>query len=748
MANDVHVTPPMVPGVLDGGDGTPAHPFNSVAKAMCVVAKAGGGVVHLHGGHYVESVCLEDFGSGGEQMTVCGDGGGGEAFIDSMLPEFLAPETIFDHWFPHGLPDVDRLPEFLPPHIPHDLGLPLGLPTTPFIGEYVWGRRYATGQDDSGQVHLGAFLDEPVHTRLVSYDRIEDLRAFNQRWPDCSNGQDSENRVWRPMPDPNPQALYVPEDRDGHPKYRPWVYMGPGIWFDRRGDQRIHIRLSPTANSIPGWPDYDPQEQNPNRVRLALCRDGDHAMLLRRVQNVVFKNVTLRFGNPSTVRLNSCTNVVFDHCRIRAGSRALDLVADGGPNADIALEHCVVDGGIPTWYFRSDRKDNYVFSTDAPPLKTERTLDGLEENKLGYSTSGVQLSSGPGCEGMVVHHCEIYNGHDSYVFGHDMEFHHNWVHNLNDDGIAFSGDADTKGAKVYCNVMTQCLTALSFAAGERLEPIYIYGNLFDLREPTLGKRPTGEGVNDSLRQGHFFKDGANEGSIYLFHNTCLVFDPGAKGDDREDLNRAGFSYYSTIKESDPRPSYNNIFVAAFTLTEHLKPISYLPPNSFGPSDGNTYLRIPRNGTDASDEDPDPNFVIRYVHSDGSADNFLFLTLCDYREHYWPGDSQHGYETAGQLGDPGFKSFDSVTGRSRRGDDLRLRFNPKSPAKETAFDLPADLASLLTAAIGPTTDRGCYPPTGARLQVGVDGRMVYPWMRPGPRQDIHSDDVCAVLDENG
>ena len=62
-------------------------------------------------------------------------------------------------------------------------------------------------------------------------------------------------------------------------------------------------------------------------------------------------------------------------------------------------------------------------------------------------------------------------------------------------------------------------------------PVHIYGNLFDIREPTLGKRPTGEGWPDSLRQGHFFKDGANEGPIFLFHNTCLVFDPGAKGDD-------------------------------------------------------------------------------------------------------------------------------------------------------------------------------------------------------------------------
>jgi hypothetical protein len=55
----------------------------------------------------------------------------------------------------------------------------------------------------------------------------------------------------------------------------------------------------------------------------------------------------------------------------------------------------------------------------------------------------------------------------------------------------------------------------------------VYGNLIDIRQPTLGIRPKKEtGVPDSLRQGHFFKDGANEGQIELFHNTCVVLDPG------------------------------------------------------------------------------------------------------------------------------------------------------------------------------------------------------------------------------
>jgi hypothetical protein len=40
--------------------------------------------------------------------------------------------------------------------------------------------------------------------------------------------------------------------------------------------------------------------------------------------------------------------------------------------------------------------------------------------------------------------------HDSYIFGDGMTFHHNWVRNLNDDGIAVPGDARTKNAKIFC----------------------------------------------------------------------------------------------------------------------------------------------------------------------------------------------------------------------------------------------------------------------------------------------------------
>jgi hypothetical protein len=727
---DVHVSPPAVPGALGGGDGSQAHPFHSVAAGITKAKENGGGIVHLHGGHYVESVHLDEvLPQDGQKIVVC-PAGDGEVFIDSMLPEFLAPEGPEDHWA-----------QVIPPD---------GV----FKGEYVWGRTYDPPGSDirAGWVNRGAFLDEPGHTRLVSYDRLEDLTAPGQIWPDDAQ---EGNRVWRLHPDQQHfPGLYKPEERSGRAHYRPWVYMGPGIWFDpdvredapgKVGGRRIHIRLAPTANKIPGWPDYDPVTTDPNQVHLALSREGEHAIFLKNSKHIRFENLTLRFGNPDTVRLNNCTDIVFDHCRIRSGSRAIRLQTGDDAdhvNKDIWVEHCVIDGGMPTWVFRSDRKDSYLFGPDAPDTATA-TRGELCEDNLGYATSGVQLSGTTRSKGVIVHHCEIFNAHDSYVFGDAMEFHHNWVHNLNDDGIAVSAEADTENAKIYCNVVTQCLTALSFAS-PAVGQVYLYGNLIDIRRPTLGKRPTGEdtGVPDSLRQGHFFKDGADEGPVALFHNTCLVLDPGARGDDRTELNDAGFAYYATIGNSDPRQAFNNIMVVAYTAAEDLKPIAFLPPILFGPTDGNTYFRIPQG------EVADENFLVRRRVGGVTLDNFRFPGLGEYRQHYWP-DGAGEYEHEGEVGDPGFKSFDTATGRPHRGDDLRLRFHPESPAKGTAVKLPQLLADMYFDATGvKPVDRGCYSFTGARLQVGVDGRRVFPWMHPGPWQDTHPDDLSPEIVADG
>jgi len=689
VAAEVFVRPSAVSGDLEGGDGSAADPFRSVRKGIAEVHdRSGGGTVLLFSGHFVESIELIDVAGAGEAdpIVVRPVDGTGEVVIDSCLPEFLKPAAD-GQWQP-----VDGA-----------------------SGEYrSIGHYPAPGADQQiGTVNLGAFYDEPAHTRLVSYAELADLRSDNQFWPG-----DQGNIVWRAKP--NAPGLYIHENRNNKPHRRPFVYMGPGIWFDQDpAGRRVHIRLAPTAINIPNWPDYDPVETDPNRLQLALSVQGKHAIFLKRCQHIRFQDLTLRFGNPETVLLNECVNIGFDHCRIRSGSRAISFGAElGRTTENIRIEHCEIDGGLPTWFFRSDRKDTYL---RGPNDKLEATEDEVHEHKLGYATSGVQVSGDARSRNVVVHHCEIVNAHDSYVFGTGMRFHHNWVHNLNDDGIAVSGEAETTDAEIYCNVLTQCLTALSFAARKAVGPVHVYGNLIDVRRPTLAKRPAAadSGILDSLKQGHFFKDGADEGEISLFHNTLLVRDPGVLGDDVEDGNDAGFAYFATIGRGEkPRTAFNNIMVAVFTPGA-AKPIAFLAPKSFvTETNGNAFFRIPQ-------ADSSPRFIVRRRGSGATDESRTFADLDDYRNHYWP-DGAGAYERNSTLKDPCFVSFDHVTGAPHRRDDLRLRHHPRSHAKDTAVELPAALRGLYVAATGAQpTDRGCFPPTGARLHVGVDGRRVFP-----------------------
>lgn len=699
-----HVRPPAVPGT-GGGSGTEADPFRSVAEAIGEAQN--GAIVRLHAGHYLESVTLDGV-SGLEARKIrVQPFGDGPVFIDSLLPEFLDPD---DRW--------DRV---------------LAEDGT-FGGEYVWSQPFPPPADvnevERFRVNSGAFLDRPGHTRLVGYSQPWDFRAENQLWPKDKPGPDNGNKIWR-LDDPIPGEegeFYIPETRDKEIHTLPSLYMGPGVWFDPE-QFKVHIRLSHTTNNIPGWDDYE-EETDPNQLRLALCQGEDYALFLTNCHHITFHDLELRFGNPDTIRLNTCSNIVFDRCRIRSSTYAIEMRTGNATswNEDICVQDCVIDGGIPSWFFRSDRKDVY---RTGPTNKDRVPQNETFINRLGSSTSNVQISGNANNRRVIVHHCEIVNAHDTYIFGQDMEFHHNWIHNLNDDAIAFNGEAQIVNAKIYCNVLTRCLTALSFAAGEKFGPVYLYGNLIDLRLPTLGIRRThvGSGGTDSLRRGHFFKDGADEGEIELFHNTCIVLDPGAKVDNPEGITDAGYAYFIHPEESKPRRAFNNILVAVYTDPAHVQPIAFLAPGKFATqSDGNTYFRFPAGTEDST------RFLVRTGTGDAGADT-PYCSLDAYRRGEWPPDGEDGYEEKSVVGDPLFNRFDTDLPEGRA--DFRLR--PDSPAREDLADLQ-DLADMYEDATGfKPLHRGCYPHTGARLRVGVGGRKMFPFMPPPLGPPTHTDD---------
>jgi hypothetical protein len=280
--------------------------------------------------------------------------------------------------------------------------------------------------------------------------------------------------------------------------------------------------------------------------------------------------------------------------------------------------------------------------------------------------------------------------------------------------------AGTDDAQIYRNVITRCLTGLSFAA-EPSGYVQIFRNLFDLRQPTLGIRPADAEVQRSLRQGAFFKDGnpatgvpVAVGPIDLWHNTCLVLNPGAVGENPafDDFVDAGFAHYQVQGNNAVRRAFNNIFATAYPIDGKVKAIAFLPPNTFaGPTDGNFYHRF---GHDTG---------IRFMLAKDATgiEPKQFEDLENYKGPHAP------FEAQGHRNDPMFRVFDQNGMPLPDADDLRLK--DESPARNSPVTLPDNLSWVDKKADGlpfiTARDRGCYRWAGDILRVGVDGRRRFP-----------------------
>jgi hypothetical protein len=673
------------------GTGTQDDPYHSVATA--IEAARGGKSVWLQAGQYVEEVKLDRVRGALLNKIVVQPYGGATVTIDCLETRFLNP-TDQANWIPFA------------GGAPH---------------EYVWSEKFPVAE--AQQVRRGAFLTtpflaQPQHTRLVIYDQAGDFRAANELWPkDLTTG---DNNVWERKPDPDHPGT----QKWTHTGIRNWVYMGPGLWFDDK-ERELHIRLSPTNNNITDWPDYD-GPTDPTELELALSKETSHALLLTNCAHIMFKNLTIRFGGQDTIRLRNCADITFDHVNIRAASRAVRL--EGGTdekNERIRLRHCEIDGGMPTWFFRSDRKDAYRFTPHVRGLNPQPEPQGdPPENLLGFSTTAVLVSARYNASNVSIDHCKIFNGHDVYVFGDHMRFHHNWVHNINDDAVNFGADeAGTDDAWVYRNVITQCLTALSFGAAARVGHVRIFRNLIDLREPTLSIRPPTAPANP-FRTGQLYKqNGPGEGPIDLWHNTCVVLNPGANSTELEldDFNAAGFTHYRILRDhthtdplwvTDPRRALNNIFVAVYPVVDMVKPIAFLPPSSFqGLSDGNIYARVDTGSTE-------PRYAVT-DHGTSARDYHDLEGEAGYKAAFPP------HEHSGcQIEPPPFVSF-AADGLPRAGDDLRHR-----QGTPQAITMPADIEQVERKAGGILAllfgrVRGCYWLSSDRMSVGVDGKERFP-----------------------
>jgi hypothetical protein len=654
------------PDGLPENSGTEASPW-SLNHGVAQLQP--GDVLYLLDGVYYQRLSLLNLKASATSPIVVRSFPGSHAVIDAGFPEFQeVPNTLWDG------PDA--------------------------VGEYVTHDAFP---HDNNNRAAGSFLERVPYTRLVRYSTHQDLQATNELFGpirdvtiDPLDGPEAVSCA-------NAEVLQTP----AFPR-RPWVYMGPGLWQDDTG--RIHVRLSATHNNVAGFEDYTGLT-DPGQVPLAIWTFMQATLRIVNCASVYVEDLTVRHGS-TVVHVEKSSDIRLDHLVILAGPYGVEI---GESCHGTVLTHSLIDGGMPPWYFRSDRKDGYCFVSDG----------AVVNNGLGESTCRALLFGVRDCTETTISYCEFVNGHDLSLFGSRLAFTRNLVSNLDDDALI----AETEGLtdlRIFENVIEQALTGISFGTQNFAgNGVSVYRNLFDLRRPTLGIRPrpdVGEPRPDPLRLGQLFKGNTPDGPLDLFHNTILV---------RDHDGAAAVNHFRAYKGESRRRAYNNVFVDISTVEQADKPISYLPaPTWPAATDGNCFFRTgPFAGTWLFHYDTYafPGVPSGQVPGDDffSIDELLHDTHPSPRGRFFT-DSQDvhppGFEASSIDEDPRFREFDA-THPDPLTDDFRLRAD--SPARHHGVVLPADLRCLDGTDSSEIPDIGCFRMSDPPLEVGVDARRRFP-----------------------
>lgn len=635
------------------GDGSALRPFATVTHGAKGLEP--GDRLSLMTGTYYENVLLEDLGELNAAHIVVCPADGHRATIDGALREFIEePENA---WI-----------------------------------EVSGGREYRSHGDYDPDTDRGAFADgRPSYTRLMTHDKHDDFRATNQRFGKLPVGAGPQGpRVKLPPNPPKILALY--------PR-RPWVYLGPGLW--QGDDGHVHVRLSHTTHNLPEVEDYR-GETDPRKLPLAIWPGGDTAeptVKISKCTGLEVRGLTIQHGARSVLVAGS-TDVVLSHLVVNAGNYGIRI---GEGCQDIRVTDSVVDGGLPRWSFRSDRKDDYVID------------DGSKKgrpNDLGVATSRALIASHIKTRRLWVEHCEFVNGHDLQLGGSDVTFIRNWTRNLNDDAL-YVGKVSIN-MQIIGNVLEECLMGVT-TESKSLGEIFVHRNLFDLRLPTRGRRPHPDPQLvpeipdldlEVLRFGNLLKDDDEVNPELNFtHNTVLVVDQRVA---------SSYNLFRNPWGSTHRRAYNNIFVAINRHPQADRQIAYLPrPTDRAETNGNCYYRIGRSTA--------PMFRVREPESRMFAD---LAAATDPDDQYVIDNSAAhppGFEKDGLDKNPRLRRYWPPFELPGVED---LRPAESSPARKQGISLATTALAWLEQL--PEPDMGCYvtydsPP----LRVGVDGRRQIP-----------------------
>jgi hypothetical protein len=501
------------------------------------------------------------------------------------------------------------------------------------------------GIEEERPIALGHFADSmlPLH----GYRTAADLRATNEFWLRVKKGEPA-----------------------------PGIYAGPGLWFNRETG-RIHVRLA--HNQLAGLGDRAYRgETDPRKLPLVVAVGfGDDVLRINGIRHVRLQGLVLRGATGSPLlHIYGSENVELDHLTVFGGFPGLLVSA----SKNVRVTHSAFRGLAAPWTSRAHMK-----------------YRGTASYQI------ILQDQQPVNENVEFAWCEFTDGHDfAFVrFVKNIQFHHNFVDNFNDDGLECGSKLRSHTLFIYQNRIARCLLPLTQHEIDKDESpldhdpkagVFVFRNVIDLRGGTYSSPPVeADATGDFLRrEGHLLADHGSP--IYpvlrFYHNTVLRRTPIFR-----DMYLFGLGAQG-LKHTE-RDVFNNILVqwekvpgmnfAGMKQAENLREGGNL---IWGVTDGPA------------------------VKGDVFAKFRASSLFKESQKRYAPGWTTHD-----RLADPRFVRL--PLDESQLAD---LRLQSDSPAVDAGQKLPADWPDPLRGEDQGDPDIGVLP-LGAKLWgIGVDGRI--------------------------
>jgi hypothetical protein len=501
------------------------------------------------------------------------------------------------------------------------------------------------GIEDERPIALGHFTDSMVP--LHGYRNAVDLRSTNELW--VGGKKDMRDTG---------------------------IYGGPGLWFNRETG-RIHVRLA--HHRLEGLGDRAYRgETDPRKLPLAIAVGfGDDVMRLSGVKHVRIENLVLRgaTGSPM-IHVYGCENVGLDHLTVFGGNPGLLVNA----SKNVRVTHSAFRGLAAPWTSRAHMKYRGTASYQIV----------LQNNQ-------------PGNENIELAWCEFTDDHDFAFLRHvkNLQFHHNFVDNFNDDGLECGPKLRNHTLFVWQNRIGACLIPLTQHEIDKDESpldhdpgsgVWVFRNVIDLRRGTYKGPPTEPDPSGKFlhEEGHLVGD--HGGPIWpvmrFYHNTVLRETPVFR-------DYFLFGLGAQALRHNERDVFNNIFVQ----TDRIPGVGFAGITQVGNArEGGNLLWGVKEG-------PELN---RDVFAKFRASPLFKQS----RSFYEPGWTTHDL-----VADPKFVNLPPDRSLSA---DLRLAAG--SPAINAGVPLSSDWPDPLRNADADRPDLGASPLGSPLWGVGVDGRV--------------------------